>query len=1161
MLCLPETSGDYSKFRKATSSSGRTMSLQIRTHAATNRERSNSRQKNTVNPPSETSLSFTSRLATFHKVHMINDEPVSYQTTAPEYLVPLELRSSTQSSSSKERMVTRSENHTRSRNQTTLQLPQWLAQVGFYYTPLSIKHQYAVTCSSCNQIIRDPIPLEIDISTYHLAQNASCALSAVWKFRNIISESSNSNDKSWQEDAVFGNVKSEKGIRIRRETFKGWRHQFPDIDSMVLTGLYYDPYTDLKDRNGHSCGDDRVICMYCGLRLEQWEVEDDPVIVHQKEMPSCWVFNFDKTSLEDQIASDDKQERMMIEFDGADENLPEFEGVNDFQDDGREVELISSDKEDAPTVISLTTATTTTTNTALPVEILNQDEVEEFLDNSQGEQREENSKQVEIPSMKSSDLSQFFTELDAESESEVGASFFASNRRRREREKEQKQKNIGTVEPIAEESLISEKKDEDRDESIQQSSTQTERQHEKVCNDDFEKKNRISTHPESENDVEHEINKSKDLANAHDSELKQDSDLGQEPLIFDNDDFAFENIDAFDHVISHDRSENASKSPEKMAETELNMQTAENSTVEHYSNENEKEANEEMHKENVSQPVVEGDKTSNETSASGQSSTKPLASKEALLESQKTENNRVEQLETELKLLKMQIEALQNSQNLQIQTQKEQSPQIAGNSSTHDSIDSNSMTASCGTKNEDEHAPSQAISLEVSNVPCSPEMAKKGQDNETPSDVKINTASFIKQEEAEENREYRVNDKLMRRKKGKKIKLKHSKLKRNLPEKEQVEEQEIRGGDIGDIDSERQKEKEKKRKGDRIERTTQSAVSDDPLAFKIDSRKRSKKLEKTNRKRQKVAKPNKADVKQEPGTQLENYSIVLNKGNDKTSEPSVKIEQTPEIPTELDQFTGNSSVVNNREHVPDELLVSKDVLMNSEQNERLMSNSDEEKHEISPTLMRKKARTPPVTGTTLEEVQDPGYQTLDALMNAARVNKNKVTEAGENDQLFMENEIMMKNQSTPYADNVKTIAMTGNSPKNASDKVDPANNDSGCRRRLSLDEKTEATKWVPIDSSKYQEFYKDIQEATGYVKEVLDSKYELLGDDLEGLLTEFIAEIPPEQLKMTVREWIRFQEEQALGLVLDKAEDMMAQFRIDQSKAIRFLEGLPEKKL
>lgn len=1137
-----------------------------------NRER---KYKGNANLQFPKPYSFTSRLETFYQVHMINDEPVSYQTTSPESLIPLELRTSS--------------THTNNR-QVTLQPPQWLAQVGFYYTPISIKCPYAITCSCCNQIIKDPIPLDVDISKYHHSLNPSCALATIWKFRNSLEEDKIST--IWKQDPIFGeNINSEKALQIRRETFQNWKHKCPNIETMVSSGMYYDPYDDKRDQESdeNQYGDDRVICMYCGLRLEDWEEGDDPIKVHQQENPDCWVFNYAKKD----DNKDDNNISVRLEHNKFDE-IPDFDFNNGDISNEEEIEVEDNDGDDH-SVISLATTTTTTT-TALPVEILDQDEVEEFLNNSQnnndiyGENENNNNKMVEIPSMKSSDLSQFFTELDNESDDgESAASFFASNRkRRREREKEkekQRQKELQeNVEPIVEEK-----------EEEHEGKTAEQPQHHEV----------IETN-------EHlEIPQEDDNANA---EIQEEDNFP----VYENDDFAFENMDAFAKNNRKDGS---------IGEEE-------------HERENEDEANDHLN-ENVSLksdlPLdtnvdggVHNDKQDESMSLNKDENTIAKDElneqrKESPVTTEKCETNRVEQLENELKMLKMQIEALQNNQ---LQSRKSQTP-ISSQVNISQNIeevqpvvvdemkestinDIHGLEHDVQSINKGPADPTEGVSSEVYNLSQQAgsviENYEVLNENEIPeslqsvlsppkvsktADVVIDNDHekiIIKQEPNLDEYSTKVLEQ-PKKKKSKKSKHKKSKSKRALDENDMNQEIEV-GEDLLTLTSGSSRKKSKK------------------------SRRKRQKLDKLDNHLEFEENADEIYVKQEPLEDKTSNAKGQGQGQDFDFEyhSEVKIEESSEIPTEVDaQLMDNDP----------EISVVNTPLPDSEHNEKNIPKDgakQRNKHEISPTLMRKKARTPTPsvegTSSSLSDAKNSKNEMLNALMDQRRAvledggtgtdqegedegivinsDVNDPSDKVEENDFILENDFIIKNQSTPYMDNTKKLNLEKEEPgktKGITELPLPISKEVGKQyhRKLSLDgveeekeekddegekekqdhivedkihsnegEKT-VKEWVPIESSKYREFYKDIHEATGYVKEVLDSKYDLLGDDLEGLLTEFIAEIPPDQLKMTVKEWIKCQEEQAVGLVLDKADEMMDQFKRDQATAIEFLETLPEE--
>ena len=76
-------------------------------------------------------------------------------------------------------------------------------------------------------------------------------------------------------------LKSVVEIRnMMRETYATWPQQYPDIEKMVDTGLYY------------SGSGDAATCIECGVTLESWLITDDPKDEHKKASPDCKFVNF-----------------------------------------------------------------------------------------------------------------------------------------------------------------------------------------------------------------------------------------------------------------------------------------------------------------------------------------------------------------------------------------------------------------------------------------------------------------------------------------------------------------------------------------------------------------------------------------------------------------------------------------------------------------------------------------------------------------------------------------------------------------------------------------------------------------------------------------------------------------------------------------------------
>lgn len=62
---------------------------------------------------------------------------------------------------------------------------------------------------------------------------------------------------------------------VMRETFLAYPKAYPNIEKMVQAGFYY---TGI---------DDATTCVSCGLMLDQWNPNEDPIEEHKKASPFC----------------------------------------------------------------------------------------------------------------------------------------------------------------------------------------------------------------------------------------------------------------------------------------------------------------------------------------------------------------------------------------------------------------------------------------------------------------------------------------------------------------------------------------------------------------------------------------------------------------------------------------------------------------------------------------------------------------------------------------------------------------------------------------------------------------------------------------------------------------------------------------------------------
>lgn len=62
---------------------------------------------------------------------------------------------------------------------------------------------------------------------------------------------------------------------LMKETFLSWSKPYPRIDKLVEAGFYY------------TGKDDATACVTCGLVLDEWTTEDDPIEEHRVRAPFC----------------------------------------------------------------------------------------------------------------------------------------------------------------------------------------------------------------------------------------------------------------------------------------------------------------------------------------------------------------------------------------------------------------------------------------------------------------------------------------------------------------------------------------------------------------------------------------------------------------------------------------------------------------------------------------------------------------------------------------------------------------------------------------------------------------------------------------------------------------------------------------------------------
>ncbi|CAB5180208.1 unnamed protein product [Rhizophagus irregularis] len=162
--------------------------------------------------------------------------------------------------------------------------PETLSLAGFYFNP-SKKSPDNVTCYLCHKSMDcwrpDDVPCE-----EHFTNSPDC----VWAIcQHIKKELDNNIPFNWDNEAQWPNSKNMCDIRFK--TFKNWwphdgkKGWAITSKKMAKAGFYFAPtYTS----------EDNVFCMYCGIELDCWEPDDDPVEEHRKRGGDTCIF-FAKT--------------------------------------------------------------------------------------------------------------------------------------------------------------------------------------------------------------------------------------------------------------------------------------------------------------------------------------------------------------------------------------------------------------------------------------------------------------------------------------------------------------------------------------------------------------------------------------------------------------------------------------------------------------------------------------------------------------------------------------------------------------------------------------------------------------------------------------------------------------------------------------------------
>ncbi|QPG75528.1 hypothetical protein FOA43_002883 [Brettanomyces nanus] len=188
---------------------------------------------------------------------------------------------------------------------------------------------------------------------------------------------------------------------------------------------------------------------------------------------------------------------------------------------------------------------------------------------------------------------------------------------------------------------------------------------------------------------------------------------------------------------------------------------------------------------------------------------------------------------------------------------------------------------------------------------------------------------------------------------------------------------------------------------------------------------------------------------------------------------------------------------------------------------------------------------------------------------------DEVDEHSDNaDELLAE---LTKNQSTPYGKGTKKRSSLSprtrpsmdlkkklkmsmgefEEKKSEGEKPDAASSSVSHSSSPSTAATSTTSSWEPINIKDTPKYCQDLEEAAVCLKQLLSSEYRVLSEDMDGGLTDFIGEMPPEELGMTIKEWLEHRAEQAAIVIRQKTAEMKKQFEADALRALQVLEKMP----
>lgn len=101
-------------------------------------------------------------------------------------------------------------------------------------------------------------------------------------------------------------------------------------------------------------------------------------------------------------------------------------------------------------------------------------------------------------------------------------------------------------------------------------------------------------------------------------------------------------------------------------------------------------------------------------------------------------------------------------------------------------------------------------------------------------------------------------------------------------------------------------------------------------------------------------------------------------------------------------------------------------------------------------------------------------------------------------------------------------------------------------------ERKDPRKWVSTSSSVITSKYDDLTAANSFLNSIAQMDHQL-SEDIDGVLTRFISQIPEKEMNMSISEWIEHQVEQGKKLFKLKCDEMVKELEASGERAVNFI--------